>query len=36
LRDVLQDFNYVGQIAREQFVAREARARQDRLDGHPL
>lgn len=36
LRDILQDFNYVGQIARDQFVAREARARQDLLDGQPL
>ncbi|MEB4211335.1 glycerol-3-phosphate 1-O-acyltransferase [Mycobacterium sp. 94-17] len=32
LRDILGDFNYVGQIAREQFVAREAKARQDLLD----
>ncbi|OBI36276.1 glycerol-3-phosphate 1-O-acyltransferase [Mycobacterium colombiense] len=36
LRDILQDFNYVGQIAREQFVAREAKARQDLLDGQTL
>ncbi|OBH57480.1 glycerol-3-phosphate acyltransferase [Mycobacterium mantenii] len=36
LRDVLRDFNYVGRIARDQFVAREARARQDRLNSHTL
>ncbi|OBJ20975.1 glycerol-3-phosphate 1-O-acyltransferase [Mycobacterium colombiense] len=36
LRDILQDFNYVGQIARDQFVAREAKARQDLLDGQTL
>lgn len=36
LRDILQDFNYVGQIARDQFVAREAKARQELLDGQPL
>lgn len=32
LRDILHDFNYVGQIARDQFVAREDRARRDLLD----
>ena len=32
LRDILQDFNYVGRIARDQFVAREFKARQARLD----
>jgi glycerol-3-phosphate O-acyltransferase len=32
LRDLLQDFNYVGRIARDQFLAREFKARQDRLD----
>jgi glycerol-3-phosphate O-acyltransferase len=32
LRNILQDFNYVGRIARDQFVAREFKARQDRLD----
>lgn len=36
LRDILQDFNYVGQIARDQFVAREAKARQDLLDSQTL
>lgn len=36
LRDILQDFNYVGQIARDQFVAREAKARQDLLDSQNL
>ncbi|WP_406814769.1 glycerol-3-phosphate 1-O-acyltransferase [Mycobacterium sp. M23085] len=35
LRDILQDFNYVGQIARDQFVAREAKARQELLDSQP-
>jgi glycerol-3-phosphate O-acyltransferase len=34
LREVLQDFNYVGQIARDQFVAREERVRRDLLDSH--
>jgi glycerol-3-phosphate O-acyltransferase len=29
LRDILRDFAYVGQIARNQFVAREAKARHD-------
>ncbi|OBI46352.1 glycerol-3-phosphate 1-O-acyltransferase [Mycobacterium sp. E796] len=33
LRDILEDSEYVGRIAREQFVAREARARRERLDG---
>jgi glycerol-3-phosphate O-acyltransferase len=32
LRDILGDFTYVGGIARNQFVAREAKARQERLD----
>lgn len=32
LRDILRDFNYVEQIARNQFVAREFKARQQRLD----
>ncbi len=32
LRDILRDFNYVEQIARNQFVAREFKARQSRLD----
>lgn len=36
LRDILRDSNYVGRIARDQFVARELEARQDRLDGRPL
>jgi glycerol-3-phosphate O-acyltransferase len=30
LRDILRDFDYVGQIARKQFVAREFKARQQR------
>ncbi len=32
LRNILRDFNYVEQIARNQFVAREFKARQERLD----
>ncbi|OBK67473.1 glycerol-3-phosphate 1-O-acyltransferase [Mycobacterium sp. 1165178.9] len=32
LRYILHDFNYVGQIAREQFVAREDKARRNLLD----
>lgn len=32
LRDILRDLDYVGRIARDQFVAREAKARQDLLD----
>jgi glycerol-3-phosphate O-acyltransferase len=32
LRDILHDFNYVGQIARDQFVAREEKARRDLLN----
>lgn len=32
LRDILRDFDYVGRIARDQFVAREAKARQALLD----
>ena len=31
LRDILRDSNHVGRIARNQFVAREAKARQERL-----
>lgn len=31
LRDILRDSDYVGRISRDQFVAREARARQQRL-----
>ncbi|OBF08182.1 glycerol-3-phosphate acyltransferase [Mycobacterium sp. ACS4054] len=31
LRDILRDSDYVGRISRDQFVAREARARQERL-----
>jgi glycerol-3-phosphate O-acyltransferase len=31
LRDILRDFDYVGRIARDQFVAREVKARQSRL-----
>jgi glycerol-3-phosphate O-acyltransferase len=34
LRDILRDSDYVGRIARNQFVAREAKARQGRLDSH--
>ncbi|OBI19405.1 glycerol-3-phosphate acyltransferase [Mycobacterium sp. E2327] len=33
LRNILEDSEYVGRIAREQFIAREARARRERLDG---
>lgn len=33
LRDILSDSDYVGRIARDQFVARETKARQGRLDG---
>ena len=33
LRDILRDSDCVGRIARKQFVAREAKARQGRLDG---
>lgn len=33
LRDILHDFNYVGRIARDQFVAREAKARRELTDG---
>jgi glycerol-3-phosphate O-acyltransferase len=36
LRDILRDFDYVGRIARNQFVAREAKARQERLDSQTL
>ena len=36
LRDILRDFNYVEQIARNQFVAREFKARQQRLDSRTL
>jgi glycerol-3-phosphate O-acyltransferase len=36
LRDILHDFNYVGQIARNQFVAREDKARRDLLDSQTL
>jgi glycerol-3-phosphate O-acyltransferase len=35
LRDILRDSNYVGRIARDQFVARELKARQDRLGSRP-
>ncbi|OBG97653.1 glycerol-3-phosphate acyltransferase [Mycobacterium sp. E3251] len=31
LRDILRDSNYVGRIARDQFVAREVKARRERL-----
>lgn len=33
LRDILHDFDYAGRIARDQFMAREAKARQDLLGG---
>ncbi|OIN78026.1 glycerol-3-phosphate 1-O-acyltransferase [Mycobacterium malmoense] len=33
LRDILRDSDYVGRIARDQFVARETKARQGRVDG---
>jgi glycerol-3-phosphate O-acyltransferase len=36
LRDILRDFDYVGRIARDQFVAREVKARQSRLDSQTL
>jgi len=36
LRDILRDFDYVGRIARNQFVAREANARQEHLDSQTL
>jgi glycerol-3-phosphate O-acyltransferase len=36
LRDIIRDSDYVGRIARDQFVAREAKARQGRLDGRTL
>jgi glycerol-3-phosphate O-acyltransferase len=36
LRDILRDFGYVGRIARDQFVAREVKARQGRLDSQTL
>jgi glycerol-3-phosphate O-acyltransferase len=32
LRDILEDSDYVGRIAREQFVAREVKARRERLE----
>jgi glycerol-3-phosphate O-acyltransferase len=32
LRDILEDSDYVGRIARDQFIAREARARRERLE----
>jgi glycerol-3-phosphate O-acyltransferase len=35
LRCILRDFHYVEQIARDQFVAREIKARQGRLDSQP-
>lgn len=35
LRDVLRDCDYIGQMARRQFVAREFKARQARQDGRP-
>lgn len=35
LRAILRDFDYVGRVAREQFVAREAKARRESLDSRP-
>jgi glycerol-3-phosphate O-acyltransferase len=32
LRDILEDSDYVGRIARDKFIAREAKARRERLD----
>ena len=36
LRDILRDFSYVEQIARNQFIAREFKARGKRLNNQPL
>lgn len=36
LRAILRDLDYVGRIARDQFVAREFKARQDRLESQTL
>ena len=36
LRNILRDFNYVERIARNQFIAREFKARQGRLDEQTL
>lgn len=36
LRAILRDLDYVGRIARDQFVARELKARQDRLESQTL
>jgi glycerol-3-phosphate O-acyltransferase len=33
LRDIIRDSDHVGRLARAQFVAREVKARQARLDG---
>jgi len=33
LRDIIRDFHYIGRLAREQFIAREAKARHERADG---
>ena len=35
LRDIVRDCDYVGQIARNQFVAREVKARQERPASKP-
>ena len=35
LRHILRDFDYVEQIARHQFVAREFKARQERSEDKP-
>ncbi|MGE2816083.1 glycerol-3-phosphate 1-O-acyltransferase [Mycobacterium heidelbergense] len=36
LRDIIRDSNHVGRIARDQFVARETKARLSHLDSQPL
>lgn len=36
LRDIIRDSDHVGRIARDQFVARETKARLSRLDSQPL
>jgi glycerol-3-phosphate O-acyltransferase len=36
LRDIIRDSDYGGRIARDQFIAREVKARQERLGGRTL
>jgi glycerol-3-phosphate O-acyltransferase len=36
LRDILEDSDYVGRIGRDQFIAREVKARRERLDSQAL